>query len=120
VPALTFSVSTNFVFANLLASRSFGNVSVTLACFRFPGGNSNETYHVPWDLLAMRPRAGYAGRLALLAILGPDPFAADAFEHAYGAAAPGIQQLADQPGLSAAAVAPAVCGNLRTGNRFRA
>ena len=33
--ALTLGVSTNFVFANFLASRLFGNVSVTLACFRF-------------------------------------------------------------------------------------
>jgi hypothetical protein len=53
VPALTFSVSTNFTLANCLASRSLGNVSVALALFRFPRGRSNETYHVPWDLFAM-------------------------------------------------------------------
>jgi hypothetical protein len=53
VPATTFGVSTNFAFAKFLASRSFGNVSVALASARFPGGSSNETNHVPWDLLAM-------------------------------------------------------------------
>ena len=56
-------MSTNFVFANFLASRSFKNVSVTLACFRFPRrGSSNETYHVRWLLLAMiRCSRGYVG-----------------------------------------------------------
>jgi hypothetical protein len=55
VPALTFIVSTNFALANFLASRSFGNVSVALPCPRFTAdGSSNETYHVSWDLLAMR------------------------------------------------------------------
>jgi hypothetical protein len=53
VPALTFGVSTNFALAKFLASRSFGNFSATLAWFRFPGGSSNETYHVPLDLFAM-------------------------------------------------------------------
>jgi len=63
VPAQTVAVSTNFVFANSLASRSFKNVSVTLACFRFPRrGSSNETYHVSWVLLAMiRCFRGYVG-----------------------------------------------------------
>jgi hypothetical protein len=62
VPALTFWVSANFALANLLASRSFGNVSVALACVRFPGPSSNETYHVPLDLPAMMRRSrGYAG-----------------------------------------------------------
>jgi hypothetical protein len=56
VPALTFSVSTNFALANFLASSSLRNVSVALARFRFPHGSSNETYHVRWDLLAMIPR----------------------------------------------------------------
>jgi hypothetical protein len=71
VPALTFGVSTNLALANFLASRSFGNVSVTLARARgFLG--SNETYHrplpammghVPLDLPAMMRRSrGYAGR----------------------------------------------------------
>jgi hypothetical protein len=56
VPALTFGVSTNFALANFLASRSIRNVSVALAYARFPCGSSNETYHVPWDLLvAMIP-----------------------------------------------------------------
>jgi hypothetical protein len=55
-------VSTNFALANFLASSSLRNVSVALACFRFPRGSSNETYHVPWDLLAMMRRSrGYAG-----------------------------------------------------------
>jgi hypothetical protein len=58
VPAVTFGVSTNFALANCLASRSFGNVSVALASPRFPRCNSNETYHVPWDLLAIRPSHG--------------------------------------------------------------
>ena len=62
MPALTFWVSANFALANLLASRSFGNVSVALACVRFPGPSSNETYHVPLDLPAMMRRSrGYAG-----------------------------------------------------------
>src|SRR6202021_2211497 len=52
-PAVEFGRSTNFALANFSASRSFGNVSVALASARFPGGSSNETYHVPWDLLAM-------------------------------------------------------------------
>ena len=71
MPALTFGVSTNLALANFLASRSFGNVSVTLACARgFLG--SNETYHrplpammshVPLDLPAMMGCSrGYAGR----------------------------------------------------------
>jgi hypothetical protein len=63
VPALTFGVSANFAFANFLASSSLLNVSVTLANARFPGLGSNETYHVPWDLLAMmlsRPAGGSA------------------------------------------------------------
>jgi len=55
VPALTFWTSANFALANFLASRSFGNVSVALMCDRFScRGSSNETNHVPWDLLAMR------------------------------------------------------------------
>src|SRR6266478_699666 len=58
VPALTFGVSTNFALANFLASRSFGNVLVALTRFRFPRGRSNETYHVPLDLLAMIPSRG--------------------------------------------------------------
>jgi hypothetical protein len=57
VPALTFGVPTNFALANFLASRSFGNVLVALTRFRFPRGSSNETYHVPLDLLAMIPLA---------------------------------------------------------------
>jgi hypothetical protein len=57
VPALTFGVSTNFALANFLASRSFGNVSVALACVRFPGPRSNETYHVPLDLSAIMRRS---------------------------------------------------------------
>jgi hypothetical protein len=63
VPALIFSESTNFALADCLASRSFGNVSVALALFRFPRGRSNETYHVPWDLLVMRPLRGLGRRL---------------------------------------------------------
>ena len=61
MPALTFGVLTNFALANFLASRSFGNVSVALVCVRFRSRSSNETYHVPRDLLAMRPSRGYAG-----------------------------------------------------------
>jgi hypothetical protein len=63
VPALTFGVSTNFALANFLASRSFGNVLVSLTRFRFPRGSSNETYHVPLDLLAMIPSRGLRRRL---------------------------------------------------------
>jgi hypothetical protein len=64
VPAVTFGVSTNFALANILASRSFVNVSVALfVCARLPRGSSNETYHVPWDLLAMRPSRGLCRRL---------------------------------------------------------
>src|ERR1700722_14419443 len=67
---MTFGVSINFVVANFLASRSFGNVSVALASVRFPRGSSNETYHVPRDLLAMRPpRAGYAARLTSVPVI---------------------------------------------------
>jgi hypothetical protein len=62
VPALTFGVSTNFALANFLASRSFGNVLVALTRFRFPRGSSNETYHVPLDLLAVIPSRGLRGR----------------------------------------------------------
>jgi hypothetical protein len=43
VPAPTFWVSANFALANFLASRSFGNVSVILACFRFRGGSYMNT-----------------------------------------------------------------------------
>jgi len=50
-----FGVSTNFALANFLAARSFGNVSVALAIECFRRDTSNETYHVPWDFLAMRP-----------------------------------------------------------------
>ena len=61
MPAVTFGVSTNFALANFLASRSFGNVSVALAieCFRrgTSRDTSNETYHVPWDLLYQIPEA---------------------------------------------------------------
>ncbi len=63
MPALTFGVSTNFALANFLASRSFGNVLVALTRFRFPRGSSNETYHVPLDLLAMIPSRGLRRRL---------------------------------------------------------
>src|SRR5258708_36989384 len=67
VPALTSGVSTNFALANFLASNSFGNVSVAPACARFPGGRSNETYHVPLgDLPAMNPPASYAGAILTL------------------------------------------------------
>jgi len=62
VPALTFWVSADLALANFLASRSFGNVSVALACVLFPGPSSNETYHVPLDLRAiMRRSRRYAG-----------------------------------------------------------
>ena len=63
MPALTFSVSTNFALANFLASSSLRNVSVALARFRFPHGSSNETHHVRWDLLAMRPSRGLRRQL---------------------------------------------------------
>ena len=62
MPALTFSVSTNFALANFLASSSLRNVSVALARFRFPHGSSNETYHVRWDLLAVIPSRGLRRR----------------------------------------------------------
>src|SRR5258708_38472390 len=42
----------------------------------------------------------------LLAIFGPDAFAADAFEQPHRAAPARVPQLANQPGVSAAAVAP--------------
>ena len=62
MPALTFWFSADFALANFLASRSFGNVSVALACVRFPGPSSNETYQVPLDLRAMMRRSrGYVG-----------------------------------------------------------
>ena len=63
MPALTFGVSTNFALANFLASRSFRNVSVALVCVRFRRRSSNETYHVPRDLLAMRPSRGLRRQL---------------------------------------------------------
>jgi hypothetical protein len=73
-PALRLGVSTNFVLANFFASRSFGNVSVTLACFRFAPGSSNETYLKPWSFSAigdMFPDSAQRGRMrALLAQLG--------------------------------------------------
>ena len=56
MPALTFSVSANFAFANLLASDSFANVSVALANERLPGIDflgAKETYQVSLDLAAM-------------------------------------------------------------------
>ena len=66
MPALTFWVSADLALANFLASRSFGNVSVALACVLFPGPSSNETYHVPLDLRAMMRRSRrYARRLAV-------------------------------------------------------
>ena len=63
MPALTFGVSTNFALANFLASSSLRNVSVALVCARFRRRSSNETYHVPRDLLAMRPSRGLRRRL---------------------------------------------------------
>ncbi len=63
VPALTLRFSANFALANFLASCSLRNVLVALACDRFPRGTSNETYHVPWDFLAMRPSRGLRRRL---------------------------------------------------------
>jgi len=53
----------HFAFANFLASSSFGNVSAALALARFRRGSSNETYHLAWDLLAMRPSRGLRRRL---------------------------------------------------------
>jgi len=56
VPALTFFVSTNFAFANCLASASFANVSVALEWQRFPGSGFlglTETYQVCFDRSAM-------------------------------------------------------------------
>src|SRR5712664_1701077 len=62
MPAVTAWVSADLALANFLASRSFGNVSVALACVLFPGPSSNETYHVPLDLRAiMRRSRRYAG-----------------------------------------------------------
>src|ERR1700722_16853252 len=63
VPAATFGVSTSFALAKFLASRSLGNVSVALARECFLRGTSNETYHVPWNLLAMGPSRGLCRRL---------------------------------------------------------
>jgi hypothetical protein len=58
VPALRFRVWANFALANCFASRSFGNISVALANDRFRRrGSSNETYHMPCDLLAIKPFA---------------------------------------------------------------
>src|SRR3981189_816982 len=47
-----------FCSRKFLASSSLANVSVALACVRFPRGSSNDTYHVPWDLLAIIPSRG--------------------------------------------------------------
>jgi hypothetical protein len=47
-----------FCSRKFLASSSLRNVSVALACVRFPRGSSNDTYHVPWDLLAIIPSRG--------------------------------------------------------------
>jgi hypothetical protein len=59
VPAVTLGVSTNFILANCLASRSLGNVSVALMSARLLRGRSNETYQVAWDFIAIEtPRAG--------------------------------------------------------------
>jgi hypothetical protein len=73
VPALTFSVSTNFALANCLASRSLGNVSVALALFRFPVAVQMRrttclgTY-LPWEMLS--PDSSLRGPMrALLAQL---------------------------------------------------
>ena len=63
MPAVTFGVSTNFALAKFLASRSLGNISVALASECFLRGTSNETYYVPWDLLAMGPSRGLCRRL---------------------------------------------------------
>jgi hypothetical protein len=70
VPALTFRASANFALAKFLASRSFGNVSVALACRpRLAHGRSNETYHVPRDLLAIRPSRGLGPQRTILCFL---------------------------------------------------
>ena len=76
MPALTFWVSANFALANFLASRSFGNVSVALACVRFPGPSSNETYHVAFGLTShdetlsrLRRRLAVGDKPKLLGIL---------------------------------------------------
>jgi hypothetical protein len=63
VPAVTFGVSTTLALTNFLASSSFGNVSVALACARLRRGRASyETYHVAWNLSAMIRRSrGYAG-----------------------------------------------------------
>jgi hypothetical protein len=61
VPALTFTVSTNFARANCLASCSFGNASVSLVRGRFPRGSSNETYQVFLDLSAMMHSDAHQG-----------------------------------------------------------
>jgi hypothetical protein len=63
VPAVTFNVSATLALANFLASSSFGNVSVALACARLRRGRASyETYHVAWNLSAMMRRSrGYAG-----------------------------------------------------------
>ena len=63
MPAVTFGVSTNFALAKFLASRSLGNISVALASECFLRGTSNETFHVPWDLLAVEPSRGLYRRL---------------------------------------------------------
>jgi hypothetical protein len=76
VPAVTLGVSTNFALANCLASRSLRNVSVALMSVRLPRGRSKETYHVPWDLLAMEPSRGSGAALA-----DPDRLLADIARH---------------------------------------
>jgi hypothetical protein len=51
VPAATFGVLATLALANFLASSSFGNVSVALACARLRRGRASyETYHVAWGL----------------------------------------------------------------------
>ena len=69
MPELTFWTAANFALANFLASRSFGNVSVALGCRRFAHGRSNETYHVPRDLLAMRPSRGLGPQRTIIYFL---------------------------------------------------
>ena len=76
MPALTFWVSADLALANFLASRSFGNVSVALACVLFPGPSSNETYHVPFGLAShdetlspLRRRLAVGDKPKLLRIL---------------------------------------------------
>ena len=66
---LTFLASANFARANFLASRSLRNVSVALGCRCFAHGRSNETYHVPRDLLAMRPSRGLGPQRTILCFL---------------------------------------------------